>query len=433
MNIILTVLFLAIITVSFIANPHWFSYLRRRWFRFDGEADVAGWQQDYFVEFDDLLTRLNLPLGYSDKENIAQSGKLVEPLYWVLKEMARGENLSFLTAHAALSRQDNKLTRNIVSTLFRSEEPLVLLGDPGSGKSVTLRQIGLQLAERMKNSKAPLIPIYLPLNTFTLSLHSGDAVRQFVDNTLLEQFGEDLGSRICEQLDTLLVAGQVVFLFDSMDEMPRADYGARFEVLKQFADRYSGRNKFIFACRKLDYRERFESRKVIIDLFSRGQIKRFLKNMGLVDWKVLYKQLIDRKLGYRELAENPFFLKLIAMFWRERGKLPENQTVLFQEFSRFLLRKKLNFNNKEYQLYEYNLNKYLFSIENIDPANTSHIMKQVLIAEVRFYLELYSSYSNDELLEYTRQKLLGLLQGKSLSKPHIDKILVIVCRYTKVF
>jgi len=324
--------------IFIIANPHWFSYLRRRWFRLATEPDVANWQQSYFSDFNDLLTRLNLPLGYTDKENIPQSGKLVAPLYWVLKEMARGENLNFLTAHAALSRQDNKLTRNIVRTLLKSPEPLVLLGDPGSGKSVTLRQIGLKLAHWMHHSRAPLIPIYLPLNTFTLSLDKPAPVWQFIGETLQEQFGEELANQVFARLEPLLAAGQVVFLFDSMDEMPRADYGARFEVLKRFADKYSNYNKFIFACRKLDYRERFESRKVILDLFSRGQIKRFLKNMELPDWKVLYQKLIDRKLGYRELAENPFFLKLIAMYWQEKQSLPENQTVLFQEFSRFLWR-----------------------------------------------------------------------------------------------
>ena len=190
----------------------------------------------------------------------------------------------------------------------------------------------------MQQSRAPLIPIYLPLNTFTLSLAQPKPVWQFIGEMLHEQFGDELGNQVFAQLAKLLAAGQVVFLFDSMDEMPRAYYGARFEALKRFADKYSKNNQFIFACRKLDYRERFESRKVIIDLFSRRQIKQFLKNMGLPDWKVLYKKLIDRKLGYRELAENPFFLKLIAMYWRENQKLPENQTVLFQEFSRFLLR-----------------------------------------------------------------------------------------------
>ncbi len=60
--------------------------------------------------------------------------------------------------------------------------------------------------------------------------------------------------------------------------------------------------------------------------------------MELPDWKELYQKLMARKLGYQELAGNPFFLKLIVMYWRENQKLPENQTVLFQEFSRFLLR-----------------------------------------------------------------------------------------------
>jgi len=62
----------------------------------------------------------------------------------------------------------------------------VLLGDPVSGKSVTLRQIGLKLADWMRCSCAPLIPI--PLNTFSLSLDKPKPVWRFIGETLHEQF-----------------------------------------------------------------------------------------------------------------------------------------------------------------------------------------------------------------------------------------------------
>lgn len=75
-----------------VNNPHWFSYLRRRWLHWSTEVKVTSWQADYFAKFTELLTRLNLPLDYSDEEHVPPSGKLVEPLYWVLKEIGRGEN-----------------------------------------------------------------------------------------------------------------------------------------------------------------------------------------------------------------------------------------------------------------------------------------------------------------------------------------------------
>jgi len=71
--------------IFIIANPHWLSYWRRRWVRLAVEPDVANLQQPYFTD-----------LQYCP--------------------------------------------------LLKSPESLVLLSDPGSGKSVTLRQFGLKLA-----------------------------------------------------------------------------------------------------------------------------------------------------------------------------------------------------------------------------------------------------------------------------------------------
>jgi hypothetical protein len=54
--------------IFIIANGHWLSYWRRRWVRLAAEPEVSKWQRAYFTDFIELLTRLNLPLGYTDKK-----------------------------------------------------------------------------------------------------------------------------------------------------------------------------------------------------------------------------------------------------------------------------------------------------------------------------------------------------------------------------
>jgi len=91
-------------------------------------------------------------------------------------------------------------------------------------------------------------------------------------------------------------------------------------------------------------------------------------------------------LGYRELAENPFFLKLIATYWREKQTLPENQTVLFQEFSRFLLR-------------EYNPNLRGFqNLEGLTNETVESLLAHVGFAMTAHFKSIVADY--DALVTY---------------------------------
>jgi hypothetical protein len=59
--ILILTLAITVPVIIIIANPHWLSYLRRRWLRLPAEPEVSAWQQSYFTDFIDLLTRLNYP------------------------------------------------------------------------------------------------------------------------------------------------------------------------------------------------------------------------------------------------------------------------------------------------------------------------------------------------------------------------------------
>jgi len=69
---------------------------------------------------------------------------------------------------SALSKK-SKFVRNLVSRLLKADEPLILLGDPGTGKSITLQQTALLIAEKESKRLFPNICVFIRLGEFRLS------------------------------------------------------------------------------------------------------------------------------------------------------------------------------------------------------------------------------------------------------------------------
>jgi predicted NACHT family NTPase len=138
---------------------------------------------------------------------------------------------------------------------------LVILGEPGCGKTTCLLQLGIEIADRAlwSSHPTPSLPIFLPLNEFTeaASLRATpDPVLGFVTRQIQQQAASIPGADISARLKSLIRDGRAVFIFDALDEMPRDGYHERFRALSRFAKACMNSNKgniFIFSCRKLDY------------------------------------------------------------------------------------------------------------------------------------------------------------------------------------
>jgi len=61
----------------------------------------------------------------------------------------------------------SRTTRNITRFLRRSDAPIVLLGDPGSGKTVSLQRTARQLIHEGRRGRTDLLPVLLRLSEFT--------------------------------------------------------------------------------------------------------------------------------------------------------------------------------------------------------------------------------------------------------------------------
>lgn len=122
---------------------------------------------------------------------------------------------------------------------------LALLGSPGSGKSIVLRQIGIELAEMYLNNECKYMPIFIDLSDKNNHRNPRRLIEQWWRKTSLDQSYKDL-----------IRNRQILFLLDGLNEMPdrrrEGSLKSRLKALRFFLEReYEG--PFVVACRTADY------------------------------------------------------------------------------------------------------------------------------------------------------------------------------------
>jgi hypothetical protein len=208
---------------------------------------------------------------------------------------------------------------------LRNHRRVVVLGDPGSGKSVCLRQLAYDVAQRELSGDGPpkTLPIYVDMGAFDTwqdeVKRKPTSVLKFLQSTLRAHSSTFEASEmhplfyIADNLERLILEGRVTLIFDALDEMPQDSYQERYQSLKEFmvfGGAFEG-NRFIFSCRLLDYDPAFNVDEIIIDKFDRNRIKSFVKKHAPSIADELYRRILDDE-SLEELVSNPFLLQALA-------------------------------------------------------------------------------------------------------------------------
>ncbi|MEW1847917.1 NACHT domain-containing protein [Nonomuraea angiospora] len=282
------------------------------------------------LDLDKLYVQLRIhnqmPLRYVQQEEIENlRGKDFTDLHQLTRTRQEEKEAEPLTPEEALAK-------------FRR---LVVLGDPGAGKTTMLRYLALQAARGQLSGKACL-PIFVELRRF-VRMEVPD-VLAYVDRAWADRYGEPEAATLA---DHVLTTGEGVLLLDGLDEVlggeSRDVADQVYQKVTQEIDRLAARYpnaRIVVTCRRAGWRGQLPAFRTLEVLdFDDEQIKKFITHWFESDplRADSLSAALARSNRIHTLSSNPLLLSLIAIVYESDLELPERRSELYKRTISVLL------------------------------------------------------------------------------------------------
>ena len=267
------------------------------------------------------------------------------------------EELSFLPLRHAFSSAPHAPETHIFTDLrdgLTRYGHLLLLGPPGGGKTTALWRLALDLAEAgLAGADSVPLPVFVRLGGLQPGQSLPDLLKADLASASLEdahglRFSLTAHRNLAGLLETLLEPGQLVLLWDGLNEVPRSRFAESAHALDAFRRAYPGRlggtqkTQSVTTCRADDYAllceeggaDPYPVQGVIIQGLDPATIRQVvIGRLGAGKGAALLDALNQPEhAALAGLARTPLLLTMLCEVYDEAGALPRNRGQLLEQF-----------------------------------------------------------------------------------------------------
>lgn len=219
---------------------------------------------------------------------------------------------------------DTGQQRENLLKIIRNHERLLILGEPGVGKTAALERMVWETV----SAKGSVVPIYVPL-----SYYSGDLMAEV--HSALTETGV-LHFRNAQDLDNFLHQNPCLVLFDGLNEVRRDQRRQIVRDIAKFVHDYR-RHRYVVTSRSQDVLWRTLRREdgvvrdaVVVQSITDDQVREYLiAHIGDQKGNETHDSLNE---CLRRMSRTPLFLWMLKEVRLEGRELPGNRGELFDQF-----------------------------------------------------------------------------------------------------
>ncbi|MTJ50087.1 NACHT domain-containing NTPase [Dolichospermum sp. UHCC 0259] len=213
---------------------------------------------------------------------------------------------------------------------------LLILGDPGSGKTTILLKMAKSLIDDAEKDLHKLVPVVFKLSSWTNK-------KLTIAEWLVEELQEQYSISKKDLTKNWIRNQKLILLFDGLDEVQKTDRNVCVQALNKFTTEHEITD-VVVSCRIQEYRKLSEQLKLqsIINIqpLTDQQIDEQLDQAG--NKLVALKSLIQQDNKLRKLAKSPLILSVMSLTYQNYTLEAVRQETLSENFYSVLFKNYIN-------------------------------------------------------------------------------------------